>query len=162
MNSNFTDIWSEDLKKIIDANPGIMDQWVVVIAACHQYAEGICGQDFYTSIIFKEMNCDTGVGCGFDKKGDWRRELDPKWIRSMTKRIKGRKTAYGEVGAHYRITKVLKFKDLVRRCKNDPSNWFFKEDIPPFGRYFKYSTPRAVDGRKHMANPVPPAEISVA
>ena len=70
MNANFHDIWSEDLDKIIKTNPAIMDQWVVAIACCHQYAEGICGQNFSASIIFKEMDYETAVGCGFAKKGD--------------------------------------------------------------------------------------------
>lgn len=155
MNARFHDIWSEDLNKIIKTNPTILDQWVVAIACCHQYAEGICGQNFYASIIFKEMNYETGVGCGFAQKGEWKRYLDPTWRRAVTKKkIKGHPTAYGEVGAHYRIVKSVKFKELVKQYRD--GTWNFARDVHPFGYYWNYSTPQAVDGRKHMAAPKEP------
>ena len=138
-------LFHDRLTEIIKKNPGLMDQWVLVVSACHQYAKGICGQDFYSHIVFAEYDPETLVVKGFDKKGDWRRALDPEYARDLTKKkIKGTPSPYGEVGAHYRITKTYRFKDIIKPF-HDGSGYYFAE----LNRYFHYSTPCAIDARQH-------------
>ena len=142
----FPYIHLDDLKKMIQSNPDLLKQWVVVVSECYQYAEGICGQDYSAMIIFKEVDFDTSFAKGFDKKGDWRKTLDSKWIRSVTKKkINGKPSPYGEVGAKYRITNVVKFGDIIYPG-HDEGSYFFKD----LNRYFHYSSPKAVDGREHL------------
>ena len=139
-------LFNDRLTEIIKKNPDLMDKWVLVVSACHQYAPGICGQNFYANIVFKEFDPETLVVKGFDKKGDWRRALDPKYARDLTKKkIKGEPSPYGEVGAHYRVTETHRFKDIVRPY-NDGSGYYFVE----LNHYFHYSTPRAIDARQHV------------
>ena len=38
------------LKHNIHNCPELMDQWVLVVSACHQYTTGITGQNFYAHI----------------------------------------------------------------------------------------------------------------
>lgn len=140
---NYT-IWNETLNKAIKQNPSLMDQWVLIVSGCHQYAEGICGQNFYSSILFKAYDPDTLQVEGFEKKGDWRRAIDPSYARQLTKKkINGHKTPYGEVGAVYRIVICVRFRDAVK-CYNDGKYWF--NDL---NYYFKNSTPNAIDARQH-------------
>lgn len=146
MTKMFPNIFHEELNHFIEKNPDLLKQWVIVISECYQYAEGICGQDFYTDIIFREVDFENQTAKGFEKKGDWRKVLDPVYIRNATKKkINGRPTLYGEVGAKYRITMNVKFGDIVeKRSPNRP--YFFKN----LNHYFHYSTPSAVDARDHL------------
>lgn len=141
---NYT-IFSDRLTEIIKKNPDLMDKWVLVVSACHQYAQGICGQNFYSNIVFAEYDPETFAVKGFDKKGDWRRALDSKYARDLTKKkIKGEPSPYGEVGAHYRIVETHRFKDIVHPYTNG-SGYYFVD----LNRYFHYSTPEAIDARQH-------------
>ena len=145
MNGFDCTLFSDRLTEIIKKNPDLMDKWVLVVSACHQYAAGICGQDFYSSIVFAEFDPETLTVKGFDKKGDWRRVLDPKYARDLTKKkIKGTPSPYGEVGAHYRIVRVYRFKDIIKPF-HDGSGYYFAE----LNRYFHNSTPCAIDARQH-------------
>lgn len=144
MNFDHT-LFNSRLTEIVKNCPELMDQWVLVVSACHQYTTGITGQNFYSHIVFAEYD---GAACkakGFDKKGDWRRALDSKYAYELTKRkINGRPTPYGEVGAHYRVVETHRFKDIVRPYTNG-SGYYFVE----LNRYFHYSTPKAIDARQH-------------
>lgn len=138
-------LFNDRLTEIVKKNPDLMDKWVLVVSACHQYARGICGKNFYSNIVFAEYDPETLTVKGFDKKGDWRRTLDPKYARDLTKKkIKGEPSPYGEVGAHYRITKTYRFKDIIYLSR-DGKEYFFKD----INRYFHYSTPTAIDARQH-------------
>lgn len=137
-------LFNDRLNEIIKKNPDLMNTWVLVVSGCHQYSGGITGQNYYSSIVFKEFDPETLVVKGFDKKGDWRRALDPKYVRDLTKKINGEPTPYGEIGAHCRITKAYRFKDVVR-LSNDGSRYYFAD----LNRYFRCSTPKAIDARGH-------------
>lgn len=140
-------LFNNTLNEIIKKNPDLMDKWVLVVSECYQYAQGICGQDFYSSIVFAEYDPETLTAKGFDKKGDWRRALDPKYARDLTKKkINGKPSPYGEVGAHYRIAETHRFKDIVHPYTNG-SGYYFVE----LNRYFHYSTPTAIDARQHTS-----------
>lgn len=141
---NYT-IFSGRLTEIIKKNPDLMDKWVLVVSACHQYAQGVCGLNYYSSIVFAEYDPETLAVKGFDKKGAWRRALDPKYARDLTKKkIKGEPSPYGEIGAHYRDVKTYRFKDVVRPS-SDGDGYYFAN----LNRYFHNSTPRAIDARQH-------------
>ena len=147
-------IWNEKLNKIIKQNPNLMNQWVLIISTCHQYAEGICGQNFYSSIVFESYDPETLAVTGFEKKGDWRRALDPSYARQLTKKkTKGHSTPYGEVGAHYRIVTSIKLLDAVE-CRN--GTYWFSDNL---NYYFRNSNicPVAIDAREHARKPSPPA-----
>lgn len=159
MNFDHT-LFNDRLTKIVKNCPELMDQWVLVVSACHQYTTGITGQNFYARIVFAEYDGATCKAKGFDKKGDWRRALDSKYAYELTKRkINGRPTPYGEVGAHYRIVKTYRFKDIIYLSR-DGKEYFFKE----LNRYFHYSTPTAIAAVDHApkatVQPAEPAAIS--
>ena len=138
-------LYSKDLTKLLKARPEVADEWVLLNRGWHQYAEGICGIDHWCAIVFMSFDRETFVAHGFDKKGDWRRVLDPKYARDLTKKkIKGTPSPYGEVGAHYRIVRVYRFKDIVH-LSNDGSCYYFVD----INRYFHNSTPCAIDARQH-------------
>lgn len=139
-----TTLFNNCLNEIVKKNPDLMDKWVLVVSECYQYASGICGQNFYSSIVFAEYDPETLAVKGFDKKGDWRRALDPKYARDLTKKkIKGTPSPYGEVGARYRIVETHRFKDIVCPCKD---GGYYLADL---NRYFKCSIPTAIDARQH-------------
>lgn len=137
-------LFNDRLNEIIKKNPDLMDEWVLVVSACHQYAQGVCGLNYYSSIVFKEFDPETLAVKGFDKKGDWRRALDPKYARDLTKKINGKPSPYGEIGAHYRITKAYRFKDIA--CLRRDGSGYYLADL---NRYFRYSMPKAIDAREH-------------
>ena len=144
MNFNHT-LYNDRLTEIVKKNPDLMDNWVLVVSECHQYAAGICGQDFNSSIVFAEYDPETLTVKGFDKKGDWRRALDPKYARDLTKKkINGKPSPYGEVGARYRIVETHRFKGIIKPF-HDGSGYYFAE----LNRYFHFSTPEAIDARQH-------------
>lgn len=138
-------LFNDRLTEIVKKNSDLMDQWVLVVSACHQYACGICGKNYYSFIVFAKYDPETLAVKGFDKKGDWRRALDSKYARDLTKKkINGKPSPYGEVGAHYRIVETHRFKDIIKPF-NDGSGYYFAD----LNRYFHYSTPTAIDARQH-------------
>ena len=157
-------LYSKDLTKLLEARPEVADEWVLLNRGWHQYAAGICGIDHWCAIVFMSFDRETFVAHGFDKKGDWRRFLDKDYIKSLTRYVAGSKDGtYGHVGRQVNNVKCVRFRDLISIFKNssDPECKYFI-DLKKLDPYHQYGFPRAIDGRKHMVNPVPPAEISVA
>lgn len=144
MNAEIPRIGRGTLNDIVKSNPDILKQWVILISECHQRFKGPRGQRFCSKILFKEVDFENNEAKGFDKKGDWRRAVDPSWARkAMKKKVNGNLTDYDEIGAIYRIVQNLRFGDMVEKKRNGDFRFLYMNE------YFHRSTPNAVDAREH-------------
>lgn len=143
-------LWNGEVTKLLKARPEVADEWVLLHRGWHQYARGICGIDHWSAIVFRSFDRDTMVAEGFKRKGDYGRELESDYIKSLKQYIAGSKDGtYGHVGRQVCTIKCMKLRDLLKECPN----WADHEwgiDLGKFDPYHQYGPPRAVDGRKHM------------
>lgn len=156
-------LWSEEVTKLIKARPEVADEWVLLHRGWHQYAAGICGITHWSAIVFRSFDRDTMVAEGFKRKGDYKRELERDYIKSLKQYIAGSKDGtYGHVGRQVCTIKCMKLRDILKTSPQCGEGHEWRIDLGNFDPYHQYGTARAVDGRKHKCvAPVAPAAPTI-
>lgn len=96
------------LREAAEKWPAVLDQYAVVHWGGHQYAEGICGINYFDHVYMPALNK------GFKKKGDGLRAFTVEQRRAKTRLIKGRPDyGYGSVGKKWQQLKTFKIRDIL-------------------------------------------------
>ena len=88
--------------------PTILNQYAVVHWGGHQFAEGICGINYFDHVYMPALNK------GFAKKGDGLRAFTIEQRHNMTRQIKGETNyGYGSVSKKWQKLKTFKICDIL-------------------------------------------------
>jgi hypothetical protein len=106
------------LNDFVKNHPEALNQYALLHWGGTQFAEGVCGVNYFDSVILKSPSS------GFIKKGDCTRALTKEQLKGMTKQTKGRKNeGYGSVGAVWQKLKALRISEILELQKNRNINW---------------------------------------
>ena len=96
--------YQDACKKVLAAHPEMMDQWIGFVIGFDNYADGVCGTNYYGGWVTPNHGTDFK---GFDRKGDVRRKLKDFNIKVGYMR----KTRYGHRG--WDKVYVMRVKDAI-------------------------------------------------
>ena len=96
------------LSKAAEKWPAILNQYAVVHWGGHQFAEGVCGVNYFDHVYMPSLNS------GFKKKGDGLRAFTPEFRRDKTRLIEGGPDyGLGSVGKKWQQLKTFKIRDIL-------------------------------------------------
>lgn len=99
----------EVLTKMIEANPDLANEYCVAWSGFVQYANHPNGYHSSAGIIFKIVDDDEKKLEGFKTKGEWRRAMPSKKVRSLT--MKSSNDSYGYTAKSIKVSDLLKVID---------------------------------------------------
>ena len=106
------------LNDFVKNHPEALNQYALLNWGGTQFAEGVCGVNYFDSVILKSPTS------GFDKKGDCMRALTKDQKIGLTRLTKGHKNeGYGSVGKVWQTLKAFRISEILELDKNRKINW---------------------------------------